>query len=221
MAVAFRVLTTNAPSGTAANTVVSKDASVANGDFLLAGVYVENDVAVTTPAGWTLIGGIDHAAVAFDLWLYYKFASAEGASWTWTHASAWEMGLVAAYTGVDTTTPLDATFTSNQGTSTTGTATGITTVTAGAMLVAVFSSFEGIAAQAAGPSSMTERYDGAGEDIYWADVIQAAAGASGNKVLGTALSAANHWVAALLALRPAGVAPAVLPPFPAPHFVLV
>src|SRR6476469_3085770 len=136
MAVAFRVLTTNAPSGTATDTVVSKDASVANGDFLLAGVYVENDVAITAPSGWTLIGDIDHAAAAYDLWLYYKFAASEGASWTWTHASAWEMGLVAAYTGVDTSNPLDATFTSNQGTGTTGTATGITTVTDGAMLVA-------------------------------------------------------------------------------------
>lgn len=221
MAVAFRVLTTNAPSGAAANSVISKDASVANGDFLLTAIYVENDVAVTTLAGWNLLGGIDHAAAAFDLWLYWKFASSEPTSWTWVHASAWEMGLVAAYTGVDTVTPFDATFVPNQGTGTTSTALGITTVTAGAMLVACFASFEGIALQAAGPSGMTERFDAGAEDIYWADVIQAAAGASGNKVLGTALTpSTNHWVAALMALRPAGAAALWIPP-PRPIPVLV
>lgn len=202
MAAAFRVLMNNGPSGAGANTVVTKDASVQNNDILLAGIYVEDDVAMTPPGGWTQIANLDHAAATYDLWVYWKRASGEGASWTWTHNSAWELGVVVAYSGCSTTgDPQDATATSNQGTSTTGTATGLTTVTDGAMIVAIYASFEGIAAQAAGPSGLTERYDSA-EDIYWADGVQATHGASGNKVLGTALSASNHWGAVLVALAP-------------------
>lgn len=211
----FRQIATSAPSGTAANTTVAKPAGTLDNDIMIAAIYVEADQALTVPAGWTQILDIDHAAATFDCWIYWKRAAGEGASWTWSHGSTWQMGAVASYIGCkDTGDPQDAAATSNQGTSTTGTATGLTTVTDNAMLVGVFASFEGISAQAAGPSSMTERFDAGNEDIYWADVSQAAAGPSGNKVLGTALSAANHWVASLIALTASGAgaaAPAAAP----------
>lgn len=207
MAVAFRSIATNAPSGAAANTVVTKPAGAVDDDILIAAIYVEDNVAMTPPAGWTQIANIDHAAVNYDLWIYWKRAASEGASWTWTHASAWELGAVAAYSGCTTSgDPQDATATTNQGTSTSGIAASITTVTDNSMIVVIFGSFEGLAAQTAGslpaPLTNNERYDGAGEDLYWADGLKTPAGATGTMTLPNALSASNHWSAITIALKP-------------------
>lgn len=216
MAVAFRSIATNAPSGSATDTVITKPTGAADNDILIAAIYVENDVAITPPAGWTQIADVDHAAATYDLWVYWKRAASEGASWTWSHSAAWELGAVAAYSGCTTSgDPQDATATTATGTSTSGIAPSITTTTDNSMLVVIFASFEGIAAQATGslPSPLTnnERYDGSGEDLYWADGLLTPAGASGTKTLPSALSASNHWSAVTIALKPV-VAAAGAPP---------
>jgi hypothetical protein len=79
------------------NTTISKPTGTVDGDFLLGVIYVEDDIAVTLPAGWTLIVTYDHPNTPFDIVIAYKRASSEGANWTWTHASASTSGFVARF----------------------------------------------------------------------------------------------------------------------------
>lgn len=207
MAIAFRAIATNTPSGSATNTTVTKPTGTVDGDVMIAAIYVEDNVAISAvPTGWTQITNFDHSAVNYDVWVYWKRASSEGANYTWNHTSAWELGAIASYSGcVAAGDPQDGTVSVNSGTSTTATASSITTATDGAMLVGIYNSFEGIAAQTAAslpaPFTNNERYDAA-DDLYWTDGVQAAAGASGTKALPNALSASNHWGAILVALKP-------------------
>ena len=173
---------------------------------MIAAIYVEDDVAVTAPSGWTLIAQVDHSGATYDTYVYWKRASSEGTSYTWTHNNVWELGAIASYSGCVTTgDPQSGTFSSNQGTSTSCQAASMTTADDNAMLIFIGGSFEGFSAQTASslPSPFTnnERFDGA-DDLYWCDGVQASAGASGTKTLPNALSSGNDWMAILVALKP-------------------
>lgn len=203
MAVAFRAIATNNPSGAAVNTNISKPTGTVDNDIMLACVYVETDVAVTAPAGWTLICDLDHTVANFDMWVYWKRASSEGTTYSFTHASAFEEGSIASYSGCTTAgDPQDATASQNQNTGTVETATGVTTASDGAAVVGIFACSEGVTGQSGPPTGMSERFGVDGENLYWADVIQTSAGASGDKTLATALLAGSRWGAVLVALKP-------------------
>ena len=205
-AVAFRSLS-NTTYASRTNTTVTAPAGVTNNDVMIMRFLqgrVGLELTVTPPAGWTEIGTVtDIESAGFHVYshLYYRVASSEGASYTFTHASVSSQAVVAAYSGVNTTTPLDATPTANSGLSSTSTALGLTTVTAAAMLVFVEHDFGDIAAASSPPTGLTERLD---VDIsYWADAVQASAGASGNKTMTNSNTGANGFATRLVALRPA------------------
>ena len=185
---------------TRTNATIAKPTGVVDGDFLLAGIYVEGDIAVTAPSGWTLIANVDHVTVAMDLWLYYKRASGEGASWLWTHSSAPSSGWVWRLTGVVASgDPENATRSVNdQGGSATVTWNSITTATDGALVIALCSQYD-TAGRFSG-STLTERLDM--DDLFVSADVQATAGATGNKTA-TSSESASYQSAVLLALKPA------------------
>src|SRR3954464_88510 len=183
------------------------------GDLLLASVAVQpSGVTITPPAGWTAQPPtVQASANSSRQQIFYRFANTAGAvAYTWTfgagHAGA-ARG-ISTYAGVDSATPIDA-FGGNATVSgTTHTANAIITATANTRVVSAHSF---TSAQTWTPAAgMTERVDVAtlstgqaeGLSLEMADVLQAAAGTTGNKTA-TAAGSADAGVAHLIALRAA------------------
>jgi hypothetical protein len=79
----------------------SKPAGTVDGDLLIARAYLEDDTNTwsSVPSGWTLAGSIANTG-GFKLWVYWKVASGEPASWTWTPTTNnWRTITVDAYSG--------------------------------------------------------------------------------------------------------------------------
>ncbi len=182
MAIAFRSSATGQSSGNT-NLVVSVPAGVQDGDFLV--LFVSADTAgavITLPAGWTELPssplnlGVQAACA-------YRIAASEPASYTVTFSgsSAGTGAVIAAY--FDTVSlGLDTSGGNTFAASTTHTLTGISAAIANEMLVCCFASDAGTTYTA--PSGMTERNDfqpSTSLTMMLCDVLQASAGASGNK----------------------------------------
>jgi len=124
MAVAYRS-SQSVTNGTAGTSVtVSKPSGIVDTgsnpgrDMLIAIIAAAGAPTITPPASWTLIDSVASGSNV-TMWVYWKLASAEGASWTWTLGSSLRnFGWVGAYTGVDPTSPVynnaeDSSLTSN------------------------------------------------------------------------------------------------------------
>jgi hypothetical protein len=189
MAIAFRSAATGQSS---ANTslVVNVPAGVQDGDFLV--LFVAADTAgatITLPAGWTALPssplnlGVQAACA-------YRIASSEPASYTVTFSgsSAGTGAVMAAY--VDTVSlGLDTSSGNTFAASTTHTLTGISAAIANEMLVCCFASDAGTSYTP--PAGMTERADfqpSTSLTLMLCDVLQASAGASGDKSATAAMS---------------------------------
>lgn len=209
MAVAFRSKSELA-YGSRTDSTITKPAGVVERDVLLFALTIEANTTAPDltayPSGLVPIfedrtSGPTGGAY-YVHYLYLKVAGAsEPASYAFTHPTYLASAAVVAYSGVDNTTPLDATPTAASGTGTTATATGLTTVTNSAMLVFERMSWDGGVSTA--PTGMTERVDSVVN--YFADQIQATAGATGTKAHGSGNgSSFVSWQAYLIPLRPAG-----------------
>ncbi len=198
-------------------TIVTKPTGVVDGDFMLALVVTFSAGASdspdpTAPGGWTLLSGfpvnLDDGPNWMEARLYWKVASSEGASWSWSHASASSQGTVVAYRNVDTTTPFDVTPTINQGLNEVSTATGLTTVTNNAMIVFFGHDWADTANPSDPPTGTTPTFTERLDDTltYLADGLLATAGATGNKTQtnSNAASGGTPWAQYLIALRPTG-----------------
>ena len=199
-------------------------------DVLLATVFVRGVVGdarktatVAAPAGWTLVrrddctkdnvpGGVS------SLVSYVRVATAsEPASYTWTFdARRLAMGSIAAFTGVNTSTPIDA-HKGNAALPDAYTkiipAPAITTTLAGTLVVGIFGLHEG-GHSIAPPEGMTGRFErtspeplagprpvAASLTLRIADELRSSAGATEERR--AAATTADTWVAQLIALRPA------------------
>lgn len=203
---------TNTTAATRTNTTVTKPTGTVDGDVVLLILHIEDDIAPTA-TGFTQIANVDHPSVAMDLFVWYKVASGEGASWTITHASSWTQGAAIRVTGVDTADVIDtATSTTNTGTSTTGTALSITTDNANAGLSAFYETWEAGSSWATYSSPLVEELDAS---QFAAGVgVQAAAGASGNKTATPTFGGGGlqHWATVFTALREASAGAAATYP---------
>lgn len=131
---------TKGETDTASSVTVNKPTGVVDNDVMIAMVAWWTGT-LTPPAGWTQIGTTESWAASSDtakMAMYYKVASSEGSSYTWTNSSSPNEIYVSirAYTGVNTSTPIDAssqTSTTTQGTSVVGNT--ITTTVANGMLL--------------------------------------------------------------------------------------
>lgn len=118
MAVAFRSQNTVTNSTAGTSVTVNKPAGIVDTgvnsgrDMLIAIIGTNGAPTVTAPAGWTLIQL--NGAAGPEIAAYWKLASSEGASWTWTlGTSQRNWGWVGAYTGVDPDSPVDSTVSSD------------------------------------------------------------------------------------------------------------
>jgi hypothetical protein len=197
----------SAANATETTLTIAAPGSVSAGNVLLAAVHVRGKPAVTAPAGWTLVRS-DQNGNAMKAVVYTKVATAsEPASYTWTFASAQAAaGGITAWSGVSTSTPIDAHGGQvNLTSSTTITAPSITTTTTNTMLVGFFGI--GPATSLTPPAGMTERWDLSSTQGSFkatsgaASALQAAAGATGTRAATSQNAATN--IGQLVALRPA------------------
>lgn len=104
MAVTYRTIQTSTTS------TVSKPASLANGDLMLA--FVPSTLSVSTPSGWTLITSKSNGSAGTPdrMTSYYRHvttASSESASWTFTNGLA---VILLVFYGHVTSSPIDYSF---------------------------------------------------------------------------------------------------------------
>ena len=138
--------------------------------------------------------------------IFWKIASAESGSYTFTHTVANSCGLVIRYTGANTTTPFLPTPTTNFGTGTTATATGFTTVSNNTLIIFTEQDWGDNTTDTIPPAgtapTFTERVDAV--ILYIADGSLATAGATGDYSHTSNSASANPWCAYLIGLNPTG-----------------
>ncbi|MDQ0636107.1 hypothetical protein QFZ40_004016 [Arthrobacter pascens] len=194
------VNTTSATSHT-----ITKPASAATGQVCVASLALNGSTVSAAPAGWTQFAAVTSITNPHLYGYYHVMGASEPASYTWTTAgSVASGGGISCYSGVNTTTPLDTTASvaASAVAATTGSVSGVTTTTAGAMLVgaiAINSSNTTIAIT--GPSGMAEVYDVGGKRTELDDGLQAAAGSLGSKSWTWTSGSAREWAGWLVALR--------------------
>lgn len=213
MAVARRASgTATLTPNTHTNSTVTKPAGTTNGDVMIAQMYIESTSTVTPPTGWTELTGSPVVGTNNDTRFYWKIAASEGASWTWTHASAWTGMNVSLYSGGDGTTPLDPSnhITSTKAvinnTSATITATGFTVAQGSELLIIGVTPFNGSAISTRPTGFTAAVATAAGLEIM--DGAGPASGSTGNQSV--VFAATDFLTIGLFGIQP----PVSTDPFP-------
>lgn len=177
--------------------------------------YWTSSAPVTPPSGWTLL---DSNALSSNAGaVYYRaFGASEPSTYSWTFGGSLDeqVGAMAIYSGVNTTTPVQVYSKSSSG-SDTPTATGITLTAQPAQLLFMLgSNSSGSAVNAVTPPDLyterAERHGASYGGAYIADRYVTATGATGD--VAASLGAASAWVSFLVALNEGSAAAAdVLP----------
>ncbi len=195
------VITINVPPGTTTD------------DVMVAVIAYRDNTAVTItpPAGWVSQSRIAQGAGNANVQeVFTRIATgAEPASYTWTFSGAitGAAGGIASYSGVDTSAAVDVIGGNVTANGTSHTANSVSTTVADTMVISSHSYSS--AETWTPPAGMTERVDvaslttpnAAGISLEINDVIQAGAGATGNKTA-TAAGSADTGVAHIIALTP-------------------
>jgi MSHA biogenesis protein MshQ len=192
--------------------------TIVNDDLLIAHVAIRGNRTITPPAGWTLIDQVYVSNARITQGIYYKvgLASDSGTTVTWNFSNSDDnAGVIRAYRGVDTTTPI-GNFSGNingGNSSATLTALSITTTIANEWIATFYAVADGAANPVTTPGGMAERYDfdngggGNGLSLAGDDEARPTAGATGNRV--STSSQSDRYVAQLVALKPISL-PAVI-----------
>jgi hypothetical protein len=215
---AFRAAASATTAG--ATLTITKPSGVAANDVLIASIgLTPSSATLTAPSGWTLVRRTDNAGpTANSLAVYYKVASAsEPTSYAWTTSGAsFTVGGVQAFTGIDTTTPIDVDNGQSTPSALTHATPSVTTNTANAMVVTSHAFASG--ANWTPPSGMSESFDkpsgssnATGMAIEGNRVLQAVAGATGLKTA-TASGNADAGNTHILALKPRGASLTIATP---------
>jgi hypothetical protein len=140
--------------------VINKPAGVVQGDVMIAAFQESGGITgtVTPPAGWTLIRS-QTVESNTKTYTYWKAAGAsEPASYTWTSTlSSKHSGGIIAMTGVDTTTPVDASASVENTANLSVSCPAVTTTVDYGWLVTVAITHDGTTFTF--PSGQTERFD--------------------------------------------------------------
>lgn len=211
MAVAFRDSST---SGAGASPVsVPKPAGVADNDAMLMEFTIDDSGGtVTTPTGWTYVDDIVNGGGLFRTYLFRKVAAGEPANYSVSFTVATTgAGAIVAYSGVNTTTPIDTYAESAPGATATPASPSITPSVNDCMIVALFGNSNNNGGDTGTPDSSpaaTERVDYSDTGAlfirhYIEDFLQGAAAAISLDFTNTI---SRLWTAYTVALKPAGVA---------------
>lgn len=218
-----RTATTGTGTGSPGVTLtVTKPTGTANGDIIIVSVCSDgnttgNDWAPSPTTGWTQEAALNPTLDGQHLYVWTRIASSEPASWSFVSlnlASGNDATWAAeAWTGQDAGTPQDAaavtTTNSSSNTSVVNVAlNGITTVTAGSLLIYIAGGDPNTANSGTWgtPSGFTNRVSAYANfaPLKVAEMVQAAAGASGT-ITGTLTftGGAAGFAGVMLALRDA------------------
>jgi len=210
--IGFRSVGTVVIATAATSITLTAPTGVVASDIVLAVIYdAAANVAVTPPAGWTLVNQTND--VAQGMVTYWATGNVTSYVFNIGGSALNTIGLTIAYSGVDTTTPMDATAVGRVNAASTNITTpSITTVTANAMLVGFFGSSDVATAPTYTSPTLTIRQSGnfpvgdtnAAGGAATGEVAQAVAGASGAKTATASLS--DISIGILVALRPIPVA---------------
>lgn len=215
MAIAYRSHTVQNTSGSGTITI-AKPSGVVDGDVLIAFFSEDTDTPrITAPAGWSPMAGTGINAdgsivvgTSAVLQCFYKVASGEGASWGFTPSTSYTgVSGVVAYSGGDTSTPIDVAAGTSTASGTNHTSASITPSVANTMLVGIWM-VDSNAANSWSSADMTERIDqSSGATQYVTLALYDLAYASTAAVSKTATFTATDQAAVLLlAIRPASTA---------------
>jgi hypothetical protein len=178
-------------------------------DLLIAEIAVRGGTAttITAPPGWTLVRRDNRAStIAQAVYRHLVPVSPpEPSSYTWNFTAGNDAaGAIAAYSGVSTASPVDASNGQGNASSTNITAPSVTVPSGHASdrLLALFSIANGSSVST--PSGMNQLWSfraiGFGIGVAAADVNLSASGATGNRVATAATAGVN--AGALIALIP-------------------
>lgn len=191
--------------------------TTSTGDVMVAAIAVRpSSVTITPPSGWTSISRVEQTAGNANVQeIFYRLVDgSEPASYTWNFSMPviGAVGGVITYRDVNTITPIDVYGGNVTPSGTAHTATGVTTTMDNDMVISAhsFSSSETWTP----PGGMTEEVDIAsltpshagGISLEINDVLQASAGATGDKTAAAAGNA-DYGVAHILALHPTVTTP--------------
>ncbi|HEV8656755.1 MAG TPA: hypothetical protein VGR85_14705, partial [Candidatus Limnocylindria bacterium] len=194
-------------NNTGTSITIDKPAGVVDGDVMVASIGMNSASTTITPqdAGWTFVSRALNGAGS-SVAVYVQVASGEPANYTWdVSATQFIIGAISAYSGVDTTTPVDTSGILATGGANPTTAS-ITTAQAAEMIVVSFFAWtSGSASTWTPPSGMAERVEAATTSGFYsyelADAVQPLAGATGAKPA-TATPSTGSGASHILALRP-------------------
>jgi type IV pilus modification protein PilV len=191
----------------ATSLTISRPAGVTAGHVLVAAFVIQGKPGVRTPTGWTLIRET-LGKNSYELATFYRVAgSSEPASYTFQPVSgSYKMrGGIVAYSGVDTTTPIDKEG-AKSGTSGNAVSPSFGTGFNKDVVInaVMFQSTNAGATITPDPSLPNERYDVNPSNLShdFADGVQQFAGSTGTK---TAVPSGSNagWISSLIALKPA------------------
>lgn len=150
---------TTSPTG---SLTISRPSGAAVGDVLIAGIVWQGDYSgatPTAPADWVLIRATTTSASIAAFSYYRVVGASEPGSYTWSGRAASVTGGMVAYSGVDTTNPINVSSGQSDSVPGSAIAPGVTTTRANAMLVGVFGSAAG--GTTTPPNGMTSLWTGA------------------------------------------------------------
>jgi hypothetical protein len=191
---------------------VGTPTSTVAGDVLIANIAInKGNAAVVTsvPSGWTQIARTDNDA-HIAIISYWKKADASdqaGTTYEWDiNDQTQAEGGITAYSGVDSTNPIDS-VASSTGFSSTATAPSVTTSAANEEVVAFFATDYGKNAntQYFGSTGWSQKYNSRnapyGPSIASFDTMQTSAGPSSDLSSAINVNKPQNWVAQQIALR--------------------
>lgn len=141
--------------------VINKPADIINNDLMVAAIEWDGGSSrtITAPVGWTQIGSTVNNGTDNGIAMWYKYASNEGANYTWTMSGGTNdmAGWITSFGNVAISTPIGNT-TSGTGTSTNHSAASLTPTAGNYMLVMAVGN-DDVNYSYTAPSGMTEFAD--------------------------------------------------------------
>ena len=184
---------------------LAKPSGTASSDVLVAALDNAGTTTVTAPSGWTLVRSTSSGSSLTQATYVHVAGTSEPSSYQWRFSSQRTASAVmAAYIGVNTTTPVDVSSGGSSSNSSSDVAPSVTTTVAGDLLIGVFG--EAANATVTPPAGMLEQLEQAAGTSTTrvlselSDQQLGAAGATGTRTATLSKSGAN--VGQLIALRP-------------------
>lgn len=203
MAIAYRASAT-ASNSSSSTVVINKPTGTVDGDVMICIINANtSSTTITPPAGWTLIRSLTTPFITANASTYYKVASSEGSSYTFTLSSSQRnSGIISSFSGADNSSPINVED-GQTNANATSTAPSITTTVDNCMLIYVSGYDDGASYTYTPPTGYTEAIEtGAAAACELAYLIKATAGSTGSvdgTISGAVSNAAFH-----IALAPAG-----------------